>query len=90
MAATIQLIGLVAGIPTEWDGQYVVEYHPRRWTRNIIGAYLVTTPDRAKAHRYPDSAAAWETWRTVRGVRSDGKPDRPLTTFTVVIENIPE
>lgn len=41
-----------------------------------------------KAHVFVDARQAWETWReqsTVRPVRDDGLPNRPLTAFHVVI-----
>jgi hypothetical protein len=49
-----------------------------RWTR-----------DPRKAAQYPNLAAAHAAWTTVpkcAPVRPDGKPNRPLTAFTVTIE----
>jgi hypothetical protein len=49
---------------------------------------FTTDPDDAK--RFEDAAAASEEWRrqsTVRPLRDDGKPNRPLTAYTVIIEN---
>jgi len=44
------------------------------------------TGDPAKAKRFPDSRAAMTEWTrqsVVRPLREDGKPNRPLTAFTV-------
>lgn len=84
---TIKLIGLVQGIPSEFDGQYVVEYEPHRWADNVIGAHLVTTSDRTKALQLP-AGRAQALWAMSRGTRPDGKPDRPLTAFTAQIERL--
>lgn len=44
------------------------------------------------ALRFETNVAATEVWRkqsTVRPIRPDGKPNRPLTAFTVTIEREP-
>jgi hypothetical protein len=49
------------------------------------------TADRAKAKRFPDMAAALEEWRrqpVSRPTRADGKPNRPLTAFSVTFETV--
>ena len=48
-----------------------------------------TTEDRSKAMRFDDPGAAMTYWRRqsiVRPYRDDGKPNRPLTAFTIEIE----
>jgi hypothetical protein len=50
------------------------------------------TPDPAKALRFATAKAAHEFWNQVsksRPVRADGQPNRPLTAFTVLIEDLP-
>ena len=47
---------------------------------------VVLTRDRALAHRYVDVAEAMTAWRATSSThpeRTDGKPNRPLTAFTV-------
>lgn len=44
------------------------------------------THDAADAKRFPDLAAALEEWKrpsTTHPLRRDGKPNRPLSAFTV-------
>ena len=51
------------------------------------------THDPSKAKRFVDAKAALQYWRresTVQPYRSDGKPNRPLTAFTVEIKPLPE
>jgi hypothetical protein len=46
----------------------------------------------AKAKRFPDFEAAMAYWKrqsTVRPLRPDGKPNRPLTAYNVTMENVP-
>ena len=45
------------------------------------------------AMRFADAGAALECWRrqsTVRPLRTDGKPNRPLTAYHAEIVNLPE
>lgn len=90
--ATLKIVGLVGGLafgPSPYDGEYVVEYDPGRnskdpWGREMV-CHLVTTPDPEKALELP-SMEMFELWRLVDPrdpVRPDGKPNRPLTAFTV-------
>lgn len=86
--ATIKIIGMADGEPTPFDGQYVVEYDPTRDGVDPNGdpvmCHLITTPDKEKAlHLRP--AEALEFWRKAHGLRADGKPNRPLSAFTVQI-----
>ena len=51
------------------------------------------TPDLAKAKRFPDFAAAMNCWKAqsrVRPIRDDGKPNRPLTAYSVMPQRIDE
>jgi hypothetical protein len=50
------------------------------------------TNDPACAMVFLDAPEAWELWRrqsTVAPLRDDGKPNRPLTAYTIEIEPIP-
>lgn len=49
------------------------------------------TNDLAKAQRFATHEAAFECWRaqsTVRPIRPDGKANRPMTAFSVTIEQV--
>lgn len=85
--ATLKLIGLASGEPTPFDGSYVVEYDPGRDGLDLLACHLVTTPDRDLA-LHASTKELMMLWRSVDPrdpVRSDGKPNRPLTAFTVEI-----
>ena len=50
------------------------------------------TRDLAQAKRFADFGAALEYWKrqsTVRPLRPDGQPNRPLTAYNVTPENVP-
>lgn len=88
--AVIQIVGLVGGGDTPFDGQYVKEYDPSRPGVDPRGlpmlAHIVCTPSVAEAKRFATGAEALEFWRKSDGTfRPDGKPNRPLTAFTVLI-----
>jgi hypothetical protein len=49
------------------------------------------TDDIAKARRFPSFRAAMECWKqesSVRPLRDDGRPNRPLTAFSVTPEQL--
>lgn len=87
----IRLIGMVAGESSELDGQYVAAYDPTYHPlgQPYAGGILEVTDDPRKALRFPDALAATEKWRQSYGLRPDGKPNRPLTAWTVELEEAP-
>jgi len=76
-----------------FEDTYLVEYDPTREGvapdgRELI-AYIAVTTDKAKAKVFPSIVEAFECWRQEYGVRIiDGKPNRPLTAFTITFENV--
>lgn len=54
---------------------------------------VVVTLDPKQAKVFPSLAAALDEWRrvsTVRPLRDDGRPNRPLSAFTVQPQRLPE
>jgi hypothetical protein len=89
----IQIVGLATGGPSLFDGEYLVDYDPDREGVSPDGepmlAVLRTTPRLEEARRYTPEEA-FECWRrksTRWPRRPDGKPNRPLTAFTVTMFN---
>lgn len=71
-------------------GQFLVSSNP-----NARGGRGMETwsPDIADAKRFPTKDAAMECWRaqsTKVPRRPDGKPNRPMTAYSVVIEELVE
>lgn len=65
-----------------YDPDYTVDGNPHTGLVDI-------TADPAKAMRFETAIDAGECWRqqsTTRPLRPDGKPNRPLTAFTVEIK----
>lgn len=90
----IRIVGLVDGTPTDFDGQYIVEYDPSRvGTHPVTGRpmpvfHLVTTPDIRRATRFVASDAA-DLYRAIdrrNPTQANGEPNRPLTAFTVELD----
>jgi hypothetical protein len=86
----IQIVTLINGGKTAYDGQFVVEYNASRTGREqdtgrLMMCHLVATPNVDEAARYT-TTEAWELWKSVdtrHPVRPDGKPNRPFTAFTI-------
>lgn len=82
----IQWSGGVDGEETELEGSYVKTFDPN--ARDGRGD-ITTTFDKSSAMRFPDAGAALAFWKqqsAVRPLRDDGKPNRPLTAFTMSVE----
>lgn len=68
--------------------QYLSLYDPE----GLGGKGLIRmTPERAKAVRFRDLEHAMSAWRMTsrtRPLRPDGKPNRPLTAYSVTFETV--
>jgi hypothetical protein len=90
MSVTIKILGIgPALIPCEHSSRFVSIYDPDA----AGGTGLIeSTDDPAEALRFENKADAIMFSRqasTVRPTRLDGKPNRPLTAYTVIIEETP-
>jgi hypothetical protein len=93
----IRLLGQINGAPTPYDGLYLMKYqvgiegvdpHGAR-----MSALVEATSSLALARKFKTSAEAVECYRQIDPRiphRADGRPNRPLTAFTVSIETLPE
>lgn len=88
----MKLIGLVNGMPSALDGTYLVSYDPDREGSDPEGnrmlAHIDTTPDLDKAAGFRTAADAMLLWKRASKrwpERPDGKPNRPLTAFSVEV-----
>jgi hypothetical protein len=85
MSYVIRNLGLAGRGPAEDDGYLLESYDPDAFGGR---GYATWTADLAKAMRFATSVEAFELWRaksTVRPVRPDGAPNRPLTAHTVEV-----
>lgn len=75
------LDSIVCGDYLEWsDPNAKFGRGDDRWTRDL-----------AKAKRFPTYDAAFECWRAQSSLvpfRTDGQPNRPMTAYTVTIEEV--
>jgi hypothetical protein len=91
MPVTIQLLGLCNGEPTGNDMEYVVDYDPTpRMGANGVFVYLVTTRDRTLSRQFANIEDAVSYWQadSLGDPRPDGKPNRPLTAYSISIESV--
>lgn len=91
----LKIVGRVDGVPTEHDDRYVVEYDPTlSWSEVVADrtCKLVTTADIREALGFKDAGVAFECWRKVCPnfpVRSDRRPNRPLTAYSCMMVKMP-
>jgi|SRR5215467_6536732 len=70
-------------------GAWVAWYDPDA-NQGLGGAEFTLDPARALAFRTPNAALrCWRQRSHVRPTRFDGKPNRPLTCYTVMCEALP-
>ena len=54
---------------------------------------VATTTDRREALRFADMGEAFKCWKrqsTVAPLRADGRPNRPLTAFSITFDDEPD
>ncbi len=79
----VGVMGVSAFYPPVPGGAYLASYDPDG--RAGLGS-ITWTDDIAQAMIFPGHAEAWACWRqtsTVLPRRADGKPNRPLTAYSV-------
>lgn len=71
-----------------YDDRYLRAFDPDAFDgRGLIS----TTNDPAKAMRFPNlehAVACWKLQSTVRPLRTDGQPNRPMTSYTVELVTV--
>ena len=87
----IQLVERVDGLPSIYDGTYVVNYNPSSIGMGGGEAFLQTTRHLKEARVFKDFVDATNYWKQIdqrNPVRYDGKPNRPLTIFNIQLINV--
>jgi hypothetical protein len=84
----IKLIELAAGVHSPYEGWYVKKFRPPSMLKT--GHYsddgiLIATPHIVDAKQFDSPGDAMEEYRREAGTRTDGRPNRPLTAWTVEI-----
>ena len=80
MSCVIKLIELARGVKHAHEGCYI------RDASDLTD--VIVTPYIERAYRYEDYAAAFAEYKRSIGTRPDGKPDRPLTAWTIEVVNL--
>lgn len=87
----IKIIGYAIDAPCPWGNQYLREYDPSVSDEQGYGR-IAATPDINLALHFRSPLDALDFWKQPSKIvptRPDGRPNRPLTCFTVEIEAIP-
>lgn len=90
MKTIIRIIGLADGRTSDIDGAFLAAYDNTLEDDRGVGE-VHATRDRDRAMRFDDFADAAQFWRQASLTvpqRPDGKPNRPLTAFTVTMEHV--
>lgn len=85
MSVVLRAIGFANGVRCPHAGQYLKWFDHEA---NEGGGYGLFTPHRYKAMRFADAGEAlafWQRQSTVRPLRADGQPNRPLSCLTVEV-----
>ena len=84
---SLRIVGLADGRPyPNFDGKYIAEVGD---IDNINTWLLTNNIAEAKVFEDHITAIAFYKWQSsLTPMRPDGKPNRPLTAFTVVFENV--
>lgn len=77
--------------PPRYLAGYDVDYQP---TPNVnLSGIADITKDLAEAMRFPTREAAFAAWSqqsTVLPLRPDGEPNRPLTAYSMTLQEVPQ
>ena len=91
-AFVIQLIGPAGlAIRTPHDGRYLVECDVDGVEQGNLIGLIVSTDQLEEAKLFPSVADAllyWKRQSTTIPLRPDGRPNRPLTAYTVEVEPV--
>jgi len=94
MPCVIKFVGTAIGVPHAADGCYLRAFDPAPppGSTEYDGGDLWLTEDLAEAKRFEEIAEAYRFWLTEAPypfhVRPDGKPNRPLTAFTIEVVRV--
>lgn len=82
----MRIAGYADGTDVSFAGQYLKSYNPDAPGEEYLAEFTDRVED---AMKFTDAGAVLTEWKRQRmvdgGLRSDGKPDRPLTAFTVEV-----
>lgn len=84
----IQIVGTAWLLPSSHDGEFVVEYSPA--SMDAQGHYrkdgtLRTTRSVLLARQFEGAGPAFEYANQANGLRPDGRPNRPLCSYSLLI-----
>ncbi len=88
MGTVIKCWGPAYSLDPQIDGEYLRSFDPEAHDGRGDATF---TSDIRQAMVFPDAVAAIKCWQTqpkTRPLRDDGRPNRPLTSFSASFENV--
>lgn len=88
MATAIVFVAPAGDFKMDLTGKYLMVYDPDGANGRGV---ILSTNDIGMAMQFPSVREALECWKQVSAVkplRPDGKPNRPLTAYTVTFEEV--
>lgn len=85
MSFVIYLASPAIGGASDLDGKYVKDYDPNARDGRGTVKGTADSADALKFETAGDALAFWHQTSTVRPLRPDGKPNKPLTAYHVEI-----
>jgi hypothetical protein len=93
MSVIISIVGWMLDRECPVAGMYIKAVDNQKYVRGeIADEWLTMTSDPAEARVWETAADAMAIYREVykaHPVRPDGKPNRPLTAFSIIIHPLP-
>jgi hypothetical protein len=88
MIVVIRSRGLANGMHCTTDGQWLKSFDPDAHAGRGDAVFTDRIEHALKFASKVDAMAFWNTQSKVRPLRPDGRPNKPLTAFTVEIETL--
>ena len=85
MAHVIKIVGAASGHPTGLEGQYVKSFDPEAFQGRGDVIATMNKNDAMHFDSFTQAHAFWNQQSKLRPLRPDGRPNKPLTAFTVEI-----
>lgn len=83
------MVGFANGEPSAYDGQYLERFDPE-YEGGLGRVWTTSDPNKAKLFdNAADALLLWKTQSQTNPLRSDGKPNRPMTALTIEIVEAP-
>jgi hypothetical protein len=82
----IRAVAFANGLYCPHAGQWLERFNPNAYGGQGYAEFTTKISKAKRFATFADAMAFWKQTSTARPLRPDGKPNRPLTALTVVVE----